>query len=275
MSTYTAALIAAIASVTSAIFAFWGQNRSARRQAETQASIANLQAQTQASIARLQAENQANLEQLKDELQQKKEGRQKVEKAEEILAKYREPLVQAAFELQSRLYNIIRGGLLQNFHLKGNELERAYTIENTLFVFAQYLAWTEVIRREIQFLNLGEIDSTRRLSRLLDRIRSIMLSSRLGKVCRIFRGEQRAIGELMILTKDNENFCMGYAAFVARKDTEFRHWFGPLHESIDELARNSSSDQGRLQLLQHALVDLIDYLDPNYMRFDKDRCLKA
>ncbi|MBL8186502.1 MAG: hypothetical protein JNK38_00765, partial [Acidobacteria bacterium] len=129
------AIIAAIASVIGASLTFWAQHR-----------VAKMQTETQASIARLQAENQANLEKLKDDLQQKKESRQKTEKAEEVLAKYREPLVLAAFELQSRCYNILRGQVLKNFHANGNEREREYTIQNTCYVFAQYLAWTEIIR---------------------------------------------------------------------------------------------------------------------------------
>ncbi|MBL8187563.1 MAG: lysogenic protein, partial [Acidobacteria bacterium] len=49
----------------------------------------------------------------------------------------------------------------------------------------------------------------------------------------------------------------------------------PLRESVDEMARNLSSGKARLIELQHALVDLIEYLDPNYVRFDKNRCQKA
>ena len=259
-----AAIIAAIASIIGATLTFWAQNR-----------VAKMQTQTQASIAQMQAENQANLEQLKDGLQQRREVRQKTEKAEEILAKYREPLVQAAFELQSRCYNILRGSVLKHFHANGNEREREYTVQNTCYVFAQYLAWTEIIRREVQFLNLGEIESNRRLNTLQENIRSVMLEASLGKICRIFRGEQRAIGELMITTKGSDSFCIGYAEFVARKEPEFLNWFEPLRQSVNELARDLSCGTDRLTQLQHTLVDLIEYLDPDYMRFDKDRCQKA
>lgn len=258
------AIIAAIASVIGASLTFWAQNR-----------VAKMQTETQASITRLQAENQASLEKLKDDLQQKKESRQKTEKAEEVLAKYREPLVLAAFELQSRCYNILRGQVLKNFHANGNEREREYTIQNTCYVFAQYLAWTEIIRREVQFLNLGEVESNRQLNILQENIRSVLLNNSYGTVCRIFRGEQRAIGELMITTKGTESFCLGYAEFVAKTEPEFLNWFQPLRESVDEMARNLASGKARLIELQHALVDLIEYLDPNYVRFDKNRCQKA
>jgi len=258
------AIIAAIASITAAVLAFWAQNR-----------VAKMQTETQASIARMQAENLASLEKLKDDLQQRKEVRQKTEKAEEVLAKYREPLLQAAYELQSRLFNITRQGLLKNFYVHGNERDRAYTVENTLYVLAQYLAWTEIIRREVQFLDLGEIDSTRNLAKLHERIRTILLSTRYGNVFRVFRGEQRAIGELMIIKQDGVDDCIGYAAFVAKQEEAFRFWFDPMRQSVEALATDLKSDHGRLMELQHALIELIEYLDSEGIRFDRDRCKKA
>lgn len=253
MTAYAAALIAAIASIASAIIALVSQFRVARLQTETQTFLAKFQA----------------------ELQEKKDERLKVEKAEEVLAKYREPLVQAAFELQSRLYNITRQGLLNNFYVHGNERDRAYTVENTLYVLAQYLAWTEIIRHEVQFLDLGEVEGTRKLAKLQEHIRVILLSTRYGNVFRVFRGEQRAIGELMVVAQDHVDTCIGYAAFVAKRDESFRSWFEPLRQSVDTLATDLKSDNGRLVALQHALIELIEYLDPERIRFDKDRCKRA
>lgn len=264
MTAYAAALIAAIASIASAVIALISQFR-----------VARLQTETQARITELQAQNQAALEEFKDQLQQKKEGRQKTEKAEEVLTKYREPLLQAAFELQSRLYNIIRQGLLKNFYVHGSDRDRAYTVENTLYVLAQYLAWTEIIRREVQFLDLGKVDLTRNLSNLQEHIRVILLSTRYGNVFRVFRGEQRAIGELMIVGHDGVDDCIGYAAFVAKQEEAFRFWFEPLRQSVDALATDLKSDNGRLKELQHALIELIEYLDSEGVRFDKNRCKKA
>ncbi len=253
MTAYAAAMIAAIASIASAVIALASQFRVARLQTETQTFLAKFQA----------------------ELQEKKDQRQKVEKAQEVLAKYREPLLQAAFELQSRLFNITRQGLLKNFYTHGNERDRNYTVENTLYVLAQYLAWTEIIRREVQFLDLGEIETTRSLANLQEHIRVILLSTRYGNVFRVFRGEQRAIGELMIVAQDGTDDCIGYGAFVAKQDEAFRFWFEPLRQSVDALATDLKSDNGRLKELQHALIELIEYLDSDGVRFDKNRCKKA
>src|ERR1051325_3451115 len=70
--------------------------------------------------------------------------------SERAVAKFREPLANAAYDLQSRLFNILERNLLQRYVKGGNERTRSYVIDNTTYVIAQYLAWTEIIRREIQ-----------------------------------------------------------------------------------------------------------------------------
>ena len=85
-------------------------------------------------------------------------------RAEEVLTRYREPLAAAAFDLQSRLYNILR---LDFFRKVGNS--QALTEEalrTTLFRLAQYFGWTEILRRDIQFLSFPEADETRRVAQL-------------------------------------------------------------------------------------------------------------
>ena len=94
---------------------------------------------------------------------QKAEADRRAE-TERMARKYGEPLGRAAYDLQSRIYNIIKSDFL-NLHLKnGDRRTRLYAIRNTLFVIAQYFAWTELVRREIQFIDLGTDEETRRLT---------------------------------------------------------------------------------------------------------------
>ncbi len=192
------------------------------------------------------------------------------QQAEATVAKYREPLIYAAHELQSRLYNIDQLHFLHKYYLSGDDLDREYALESTLYVIGQYFAWTEILRREIQFLNLGEVEVTRRLAQLQEQINVLFHSDtpRLGEVLRLFRGEQRAIGECMIITKGDSDICRGYADFVTDRSEELRRWFARLEKDIDTMAR-SSTRHDRLVELQHAVVELIDCLDPDYMRFSK------
>src|ERR1700761_1186413 len=70
----------------------------------------------------------------------------RAEEAGRIVARYRDPLLRSAYDLQSRIYNIYRpGGGFRG----GRDPE--YFRLNTLFLFAEFLAWLEIIRRDIQF----------------------------------------------------------------------------------------------------------------------------
>ena len=88
------------------------------------------------------------------------ERRRKLEdrraETEGIMSQYREPLGQAAYDLQSRLFNILRKDLIDAYVEHGDERSRSYVITNTVFLIAQNFAWTEIIRRRIQFIDLGE-----------------------------------------------------------------------------------------------------------------------
>ncbi len=212
---------------------------------------------------------------LQARLNREEADRSKAEKAEEILSKYREPLVHAAFELQSRLYNILKKNSLGRFYLNGTDRERDYIVESTLYVIAQYFGWTEVIRREIQFLNLGEADATRKLMQLQENIGAMFLSDRYGESFRIFRGEQRAIGERMMLLEDHNHSVLGYASFVEMKELGFQHWFEGLRQDVGVLSQDVAKHSARLTQIQHALIDLIEHLDPQRIRFSAKYRLKA
>jgi hypothetical protein len=189
--------------------------------------------------------------------------------AEAVLAKYREPLVSAAYELQGRLYNILALKFLPRYYLKGDDAQKDYALQNTLYVVGQYFCWTEILRREIQFLSFSDSERTRRVSdRQHEVVQAFQSDDRkLGGPFLIWRGEQRAIGELMIEPETVPARCIGYAQFLERDDPAFRRWFARLETDIGKLA---SGPNRRLVDLQHALVDLIRELDPEGMRYSDE-----
>jgi len=214
---------------------------------------------------------QIRLAQFEAELEEKREQRLKKQEAEAILSRYREPLINAAHELQGRLFNILQLKFLIKFYLNGNEREKQYAVENTLYVIAQYFGWTEIIRRDVQFLDLGEIETTKQLSKLQDHICNLFLDSQLGNVLRIFRGDQRAIGENMIIAEGSTNYCMSYAEFFQNRDENFQYWLAPLRGHLEILSKDLESHSHKLVELQHALIDLIDFLDPNDIRYPAEK----
>ena len=155
--------------------------------------------------------------------------------------------------------------------LNGSREERKYAEWNTIYVFAQYLGWVEIVRRRVQFLDLGSKQDNRVLVNCFATGTDILSSdSILDPAFRIFRGDQRAIGEVMIDAQLADEFaCMGYAKFYGMMDTEpsFNHWFTSLSSSIEKLAAAAAPHSARLVAFQHNLIDLINLLDPEGIRF--------
>ena len=103
-----------------------------------------------------------------------------------------------------------------------------------------------------------------------DSFHTSSLKSLDDRMFRVFRAEQRAIGEIMIRSRqDGDMDCIGYADFCSRieNDQSFSRWLDRLSKSVDELSRSENLVHPRLVALQHNLVDLINFLDRDSIRF--------
>lgn len=231
------ASIAAIVAIISAVISIYGQTRIAR---------------------------------LTDRLLKQREAESREAQTATLMSKYRDPLLRSAIDLQSRLYNIHQNRFLERFYLE-SPVARNYALYNTLYVVAEYLGWVEILRREIQFLDLGDLDRNRRLSELLASINQAFGGYKPGSHFRLFNGEQRAIGEIMTVPRSNSEVigydCIGYATFVKKmNEPEFAGWFTKLKDDIELIAKESTIDLARLVLIHSRLIDLIDFLDPHQIR---------
>jgi hypothetical protein len=208
---------------------------------------------------------------LSSRLEEERRAKTKAELVAELMARYRDPLLQAAFDLQSRIYNIFDYGFLQTHYRSGTDSTKEYARDNTLYVLADYLGWVEILRREVRFLDLGDEVANRAWAERLVAVRITLLSDRFSPRFRIFNGQQRAIGEIMIKADGDEGRLetLGYAGFLAcLQKPEFDRWFVDLRADIDALANEPDAEHAeRLVALQQALVELIDLLDPNHVRF--------
>jgi hypothetical protein len=189
--------------------------------------------------------------------------------AEAVLDKYREPLILAAYDLQSRLFNILGKNFLGKYYVRDVDGSRRYAVEHTLYLVGQYFAWTEILRREVQFLEFDEAEETKRVGRLQRGIRDLFArdDEQLGRPFMIWRGEQNAIGERMTVAEGGQRYCMGYATFAdCVTEPAFARWFERLRGDLDLIAAEPNA---RLRELQHALVDLVVALDPQQLRFEE------
>ena len=90
---------------------------------------------------------------------------------------------------------------------------------------------------------------------------------------RIFRGEQRALGELLLVPSAGVSIpaprweCVGYAAFVqSLADESTRRWWRRLRCDIEQAPARDATELRRLQLVHGGLMDIIDVLDPDDLR---------
>jgi hypothetical protein len=193
--------------------------------------------------------------------------------ADELTRKFREPLLQAASNLQTRIYNIVELNFFGRFlGADSTDSEKEYAVLNTMHVFAQYFCWVEIVRRESQFIdprnyqrNYANALGIEAASDTFSDSVSIQ-----GKCFRFFRGEQRALGEMMLVPTGASTpgaprwECMGYASFVrSLEDEQMARWFRRLREDIGEFAENPANCDGRLRLIQQRLMDVIDIVDPD------------
>jgi hypothetical protein len=214
---------------------------------------------------------------LQHQFMQQRETQSQEAKATEILAKYRDPLLRAAHDLQSRLFRLMSGTFLGTTFPNITKWERTYLFENTMYVLAEYLGWVEILRREIRFLDLGNVKANRRLAELMERITEILFQDSPKDLLRLLRGEQRAIGEIMIASADTAHLvCIGYATFVQKlKEPDFNYWFQNLQQDIEKFIDEPEVSKKRIILLQNALIDLIDFLDPDCTRIPKSKRKKV
>jgi hypothetical protein len=165
---------------------------------------------------------------------------------------------------------------LRRFLTNGTPAEAEYARLNTVYLVGQYLCWSEILRREGQFIDPVDLQRDREVMDCMERVRDVLSDSLTftDPVLRLFRGEQRAIGEVLLTRTDNPSDrvgprwdCLGYAAFVkAQDDKDTARWFTTLLADVDRLAEGLDEHRDRLVALQHALLDLISLLDPDGYR---------
>jgi hypothetical protein len=183
--------------------------------------------------------------------------------AREKLDKYREPLLTAADDLGSRINNIRNDGFF--FYLRTGGRERTALL-GTLFRFAQFLGWTEILYGSFDRLRFERDKSTKAVADVLRDIGRTLAVDRLDRAnpsdatttqLMIWREEQRAIGELMRVGDDPPR-CMSFDSFVREYDSRFATWFETFASQLDSVSTPRSE---RLAKLQRLLANLIRELD--------------
>lgn len=203
-------------------------------------------------------------------------GRER-ERQRDVLKQSIEPLLYAASDLQSRIYNILQLRFLEAYQNSRVDRWRENSLEYTCFLFAQYFGWAEATRQAALFRESKDLvarDGTSRdrtavsIAAVIREVNDALRTDSFGTDVMLFSGEQHAIGELMfswdVVGDARFPSVMRYATFAERFQNEehFRRWF----QGIIDPLENGVTDVGRrrLAMVQNHLVDLMDLLDPEH-----------
>jgi hypothetical protein len=170
----------------------------------------------------------------------------------EASTRYRTSLAFAAGELRNRLDNVLSGEFLDAY---GRGAHQAEAIQSTLFRFAQYFGWSEVVRRYARNPDLRHVEDTRRVLRVQDDVTQAFSTDDYGAGgFMIWRESQRAIGELMITRDGDLVDVMGVAGFASAFD-KFRPWMARMEDTIRERPPSGwqPGERERLRYLRAAL----------------------
>ncbi|MBP8120826.1 MAG: hypothetical protein KAY04_06235 [Burkholderiales bacterium] len=217
--------------------------------------------------SRLKVEGDTVLESLKAQLQHSARQEDRQFQLAQVMRHYQGPLLHAAYDLQSRLYNILVKRFFDVYLVNGQPEQKHYAEYNTAFLIAQFFGWTEIIRQEVQFIEFADTAKSRRLSEIRDEIYGLWQSDRFDDPLMIWAGEQRGIGELMIDSSGGKLTCKGYANFLRSYGSTQELLMTRLTRAVLASANATGSSHDRLVAIQHKLIDMMEILDPEGMRF--------
>ena len=203
-----------------------------------------------------------------------------------VFRKYRDPLLLAATELIHRLDEIerdypplfLRSVVRTSTPMAPTEVTtddpyyQRYKLESSVYRLAAFLGWLELFRQDIVFLDSGQRKLNRQVESALKRIRAALADGQLNEAsdwqtwrdALIFREEQRAIGEQMIVRRGDDRVVMGYAEFLKQyRSVPEDPWLTVAERFLLDLERDRDFRRYRLRLLTRGLIDLVEFLEPS------------
>jgi hypothetical protein len=249
------AIIGVVSAALTSAFALYGARLQAREEFVSKDDLAKKDFVAKSELTKLD-----------HQLAREREDRKRKFDAETVLARYRDPLIHATFFLQQRLFQILRvDGKEFGPYLRGRS-RQDLAVKSTLYRFGEYLTWGEILRREIQFLNLDDQAETRRVQDLTGEISRTLARDDEGFETdfMLWVEEQRAIAELMIVRDGDVTTCLGFAAFSEQFDAKFERWFKDFASKLSD----QDLPRRRLTKLFDLLLTLGDALDPKGLRYE-------
>jgi hypothetical protein len=180
--------------------------------------------------------------------------RKEIEEADrKDYASYRIPLQDAAIALRDRIGNIRERNFLAYLDTPRGKV----ALKGTLFRFAHYFGWAEVRLKNVERARLEGITGENAVDKALAKVAKALSSDRRGQAFMLWQDEQRAIGELMIIS-GQPMALRGFASFDEQYEAMFDAW---MRAFAGDLRTAGTATNARLSDLQNALNDLIQLLE--------------
>ncbi|HWC47649.1 MAG TPA: hypothetical protein VG448_02065 [Solirubrobacterales bacterium] len=172
------------------------------------------------------------------------------------LARYRKPLLEAAYDLGARIDNLQNRGF--DTYIRSGD-RRDVAVLSTLYRFALYFGTLEILRSQLTFLDFEDAEETRSTALQIVEVAETLSSDSYDELM-LWREEQRAIGEETLLReRDGTLSCVGFATFVNEFEQRTGPWFQRFQAELQKGGLASGSR--RLRAVQAALFGLIRQLD--------------
>lgn len=210
----------------------------------------------------------------------------------DIHRKYRDPIVLSAIELAGRLKEINEDypiDYLKKSFLTDEIPEPSldptrnpyfcrYKVLSTLYRLSAFLGWAELYRQELVFLDPDSSQTVGKLQPKFDRLREDLADGDLNNVddwhewadALLFREEQRAIGEAMIVDTPTGRSVISYGTFVEAVESpafKINRWL-PVAANFFVTPRPEKDFRRiRHQLLLLHLVELVEAMEPKRLPF--------
>lgn len=214
---------------------------------------------------------------------------------EQVARRYREPIALTALELCNRISVIcdeyppkfLNSSILSvsaphrpTLNSAADPYFMRYRLISSVYRLCAFLGWIELYRQETTYLEPDERSSAGEVEGAIFAIRSDLADGQLNDAtdwaswhdALIFREEQRAIGESMIVTVGQTRTIMGYAefseSFPGGGQSSRERWLTRAAALFLDLEPVKDFRQVRMQRLVVHLANLVELLAPNRVRQD-------
>jgi hypothetical protein len=211
---------------------------------------------------------------------------------QQIARRLRDPIVLSALELCTRLARIceehpadfLRLELLNasrespTLTSKADDYYKQYTFVSSIYRLCAFLGWVELFRQEMVFFSEDNASRSSKLQGAIYSIRGDLADGQLNTAddwsswCDglIFREEQRAIGESMLVEYKTDRVVMGYGQFysmlLSKKRSSANRWFGVAAVFLSNPQKERDFRLIRMYRMVDHLVGIVEHFAPDRLR---------